>query len=57
MQQNENTVLESPRTELTGAFQTDDFGTPISIDGWRGGRPKGVSPSQPVVPGRIRIDV
>jgi hypothetical protein len=54
MQQNPNTVL-APRTELTEAFQADDFGTPISIAARRGGRPKGVSPGQTVVPDRIDV--
>jgi hypothetical protein len=41
------------RTGLTDAFQADDFGTPISSAARRGGRPKGVSLGQPMVPGRI----
>ncbi len=45
----------APRTELTGAFQADDFGTPISIAAGGVGRPKGVSTGQPVVPGRIDV--
>lgn len=55
MQQNQNTVLERPGTESTGALQADDFGTPVSIGGRRGGRPKGVAPGQTVVPDRIDV--
>jgi hypothetical protein len=43
------------RTELTGALQADDFGTPISIGAAGVGRPKGVSPGHTVVPGRIDV--
>jgi hypothetical protein len=43
----------SQLTELTGAFQAVDFGTPISIGGRRGGRPKGGSRGETIVPDRI----
>jgi hypothetical protein len=46
---------QAPRTELTGALQPDNSGTPVSIGGRRGGRPKGVSPGQTVVPDRIAV--
>ena len=55
MQQNRNTGPSHPLPELTDAFQPDEFGTPISIGGRRGGRPKGVSLGQTVVPDRIVV--
>jgi hypothetical protein len=36
--------------EMTGAFHADDFGTPTLIGGRRGGRPKGVSRGETIVP-------
>ena len=52
MQQNQDTVLGRRAPSWTDASRAD-FGTPISIAARRGGRPKGVSPGQMVVPGRI----
>jgi len=45
----------APRTELTDAFQADHFGTPFSIGGRRGGRPKGVSRGETIVPDRVDV--
>ena len=39
-----------PRTELTAAFQADDFGTPISIEAGGVGRPRGGFTDRSVVP-------
>ena len=47
----------APRTELTEELQTDDFGTPISIGGRWGGRPKGVSPASRWYPARLMYDL
>jgi len=56
MQQNQNTVL-GPRTELTDAFQADDFGTPISIEARRGGRPKGYHRASRWYPAGLMYDL
>jgi hypothetical protein len=45
----------TPRPRVGPAHHQADFGTPISIAGRRGGRPKGVSPGQTVVPDRIDV--
>ena len=55
MQQNKNTVLGRRALKLAGAFQADDFGTPISIAAGGVGRPIAGSTGQTVVPDRIDV--